>query len=237
LEGDAGMQKEKLFSLFKRKLIVSCLARHNKDFFNVEVLKALAKSVADGGAGALIVDGVNNINSVMEAVDIPIIGMNCREYEGFDCSITATLREVAELVEQTRADIILVDGTQRQHPEGDTGVEFIREVKMRYPGIILMADVSSFEEGVKAYEAGADLLIASMSVDSLAGEDPDYELINLLSGGVDIPVIAAGNIWEPSDAKRLLDNGAYAVVVGKAIINPYEITRNFVKEIENSSTK
>lgn len=152
------MLKETLIELFKGKLIVSCLAQHNKDFFNVEVLKALVKTVVEGGSAAVIVNGIHNINSIIESVDVPIIGMNCKEYKDSDCYITSTTKDVAELVEQTRSDIILVDGTQRQHPEGDTGVEFIREVKMRYPGIILMADVSSFDEGVKSFEAGADLL-------------------------------------------------------------------------------
>jgi len=48
-----------------------------------------------------------------------------------------------------------------------------------------------------------------------------------LSSAIDIPVIAEGKIWSPSDAIKAIQFGAYAVVVGTAITRPRLITRMF----------
>ena len=53
--------------------------------------------------------------------------------------------------------------------------------------------------------------------------------------GDQIPVIAEGRIWNPEDARKLLELGAYAVVVGSAITRPTLITRRFLQEIQRSN--
>jgi len=44
-------------------------------------------------------------------------------------------------------------------------------------------------------------------------------------------VIAEGRIWRPEEARRLLDLGAHAVVVGTAITRPGSITRRFAESL------
>ncbi|TFG94408.1 MAG: N-acetylmannosamine-6-phosphate 2-epimerase, partial [Calditrichales bacterium] len=48
----------------------------------------------------------------------------------------------------------------------------------------------------------------------------------------DVPVIAEGRIWEPRQARKCLDLGAFATVVGTAITRPWVVTRRFVDAID-----
>ena len=46
-----------------------------------------------------------------------------------------------------------------------------------------------------------------------------------------MPVIGEGRIWEPEEAVKALELGAYAIVVGTAITRPMNITKRFVDTI------
>jgi putative N-acetylmannosamine-6-phosphate epimerase len=48
-------------------------------------------------------------------------------------------------------------------------------------------------------------------------------------------VIAEGRILTPDDARRALEAGAWAVVVGKAITMPHTIVERFAKAIGGST--
>ena len=63
-------------------------------------------------------------------------------------------------------------------------------------------------------------------------DGPDYELVRKLSSTVDIPVIGEGKVHYPHEAVKMLDSGAYAVVVGGAITRPLEIAQRFMAAIE-----
>jgi len=57
-------------------------------------------------------------------------------------------------------------------------------------------------------------------------DGPDYEVIEALVKKLDgdRPVIAEGRIHTPDQARRAMDLGAHAVVVGTAITHPTSIT-------------
>ena len=63
------------------------------------------------------------------------------------------------------------------------------------------------------------------------GNNPLTELEKVIKA-VKVPVIGEGNIDTPVKAKKALEIGAYAVVVGGAITRPQQITKKFVTEME-----
>ena len=66
------------------------------------------------------------------------------------------MKEIDELV-AADADIVALDCTMRSRGDGTTINEFIAQIKAKYPDIVLMADISTYEEGVNAWKCGVDL--------------------------------------------------------------------------------
>ena len=63
-------------------------------------------------------------------------------------------------------------------------------------------------------------------------DGPDYELVRKLSETIDVPVIGEGRVHSPEQAVKMLETGAFAVVVGGAITRPLEIAQRFMKAVE-----
>ena len=171
---------------------------------------------------------------IKEETGLPVIGLIKVQYDGFESYITPTMKEVDALVE-AGSDIIALDCTDQKRGDGKSISEFIREVREKYPDAVLMADISTYEEGVNAWKLGMDLVGTTMSgytAHSVKLDGPDYELVRKLSATVDIPVIGEGRVHSPGQAVEMLDAGAYAVVVGGAITRPLEIAQRFIRAVE-----
>jgi N-acylglucosamine-6-phosphate 2-epimerase len=94
-----------------------------------------------------------------------------------------------------------------------------------------MADVSTFEEGMLAEAAGADLVATTLAgyvEPSPSTDGPDLDLVARLAAKLRVPLIAEGRISTPDEAARAISLGAYAVVIGHAITRPEWITARFV---------
>ena len=63
-------------------------------------------------------------------------------------------------------------------------------------------------------------------------DGPDFALVERLAKELKIPVIAEGKVHYPDQARKMLELGAHAVVVGGAITRPLEIAQRFFKAIE-----
>lgn len=212
-------------------LIVSCQSEGDDPFNQPELLAKFAKSAHMGGAAGIRAQGVENIKAIRQEVDLPIIGITKGHFENGWVCITPDFSDIENLV-AAGADIVALDVTPRKRPNGMDGVEFFDEVRERFD-IDLMADISTFEEGIRASEMGADLVATTLAgyteyTEKQSTDAPDIELIGRLSRAISIPVIAEGRIWTPEQAKQALLAGAHAVVVGTAITRPRVVTRKFV---------
>ncbi|GGD56307.1 N-acetylmannosamine-6-phosphate 2-epimerase [Paenibacillus nasutitermitis] len=218
--------------ILKRGLIVSCQADNCEALIGVGIMARMALAAELGGAGGLRVEGITDLQEVRALCKLPIIGIIKKEYPGFEPYITATMQEIDDLM-QVKPDIIAIDATFRARPGFDSPRSYIAAIKNKYD-IEIMADVSNLEEGIHAWEAGADVVattLSSYTPYTAEREKPDIELIRALSEKVDVPVIAEGNIVTPELALACLEAGAYAIVVGGAITRPDLISRRFVDTI------
>lgn len=130
-------------------LIVSCQARLGEPLHGADHMAAMAASAVAGGAVGVRVDGVDDVSAVRAAVHVPLIGLWKDGDEGV--YITPTL-EHALAVAEAGADVVALDATARPRRDGLTlrkTVEALHRI-----GVLVMADVATYDEGVAAARAG-----------------------------------------------------------------------------------
>ena len=227
-----------ILDALKGNLIVSCQALEHEPLYNPDfsLMPYMAKAALQAGAKGIRANSARDVKAIKEAFPtVPLIGLVKRDYEGGEQYITVTMKEVDELVE-AGADIVALDATLRPRFDGLTINEFISQIKTKYPSLLLMADISTFEEGVNAEKAGVDLVGTTMNgytpYTESGDKNPNFDLVHRLSEVLTIPVVAEGRIHEPLQAKRMFEEGAFTVVVGGAITRPLEIATRFVKAIQ-----
>ena len=150
--------------------------------------------------------------------------------------ITEIQKEVDELT-GTGVDIIAMDATVSVRPSGKTLEAFFNEVKAKYPNQLFMADCSTVEEALEADRLGFDFIGSTMVgyTEQSKGdriEADDFLILRKMIEGVKHPVIAEGNINTPEKAKRVMELGAFSVVVGSIITRPQLIAVPFVKALK-----
>ena len=230
------MKKEELFEQLKGKIIVSCQAVPGEPLYVEEksIMYLMARAAKQAGTPAIRTSSIRDVIAIKEETGLPVIGLIKIKYEGFESYITPTMKEVDELA-AAGSYVIAFDCTAQKRGDGKTIDEFIAEVRKKYPDAILMADISTYEEGINAWKLGVDMVGTTMSgytAHSPKTDGPDYELVKRLSAEVDIPVIGEGRVHSPEQAVEMLNAGAFAVVVGGAITRPLEIAQRFIKAVE-----
>ena len=234
------MTKEALFALMKGTVIVSCQATPGEPLYDRErsVMPLMARAAKLAGAKMIRTSSVRDIIEIKEETGLPVIGLIKREYPGFQGRITMTMREVDECM-AAGADVVSIDCTDCVRGDGLTPTEFLKAVREEYPNIIIMADCATFEEGVAAHAAGADLVGTTMNgytpQTADAGPGPNFDLVRQMAAALPCPVVAEGRIHTPEQAWEMLRCGAWAVVVGGAITRPLEIATRFLRAVEEDS--
>lgn len=219
----------------KGKLVVSCQALPDEPLHSSFIMGRMALAAKEGGAMGIRANTREDIREIRSVVDLPVIGIVKRDYEGCAVYITPTMKEVDELME-VKPEIIAMDATGRLRPEGLELDAFFLQAKEKYPEQLWMADCSTIGEAVHADELGFDFIGTTMVgyTEQSKGdrvEENDFEIIREIIARVKHPVIAEGNIDTPEKAKRVIELGAYCVVVGSAITRPQLITKTFAQKL------
>lgn len=230
------MTKQEILDAIHGKMIVSCQAIPGEPLYMEDdsVMYLMARAAKRAGTPAIRTSSIRDVAAVKKETGLPVIGLVKINYPGYDSYITPTMKEVDDLV-AVGSDVVALDCTLRKRGDGTTINEFIAQIKEKYPDIILMADISNYEEGVNAWKCGVDIVGTTMSgyTDYTSKKDePDYELMRRLSADMDIPVIGEGKIHYPEQAVKALRTGVWAIVVGGAITRPMEIAQRFIKAID-----
>lgn len=217
----------------RHKLIVSCQALPDEPLHSDFIMARMAVAAKEGGASGIRANSVVDIAAIQKAVDLPIIGIIKRDYEGADVYITATMKEVDELM-TVRPNIIAIDATTSTRPNGESLKEFFQKAKEKYPDQLWMADCSTIDEMLTADQLGFDYIgttLVGYTKQSQGDkiESNDFEIIRKALSQLSHPLIAEGNIDTPDKVRRVLELGAYSVVVGSAITRPQLITKKFVE--------
>jgi len=212
-----------------KRLVVSCQALENEALFGADIMAKMAIAAQRGGASAIRANTPVDVKAIKGAVDLPVIGLYKEVLPDTPVIITPTWEHALALAE-VGADVIALDATGRAHPAEDvpTLIKMIHE----QTDCLVMADISTLEEGIAAEAAGADVVSTTLSgytPYSPQEEMPDIELVKQLAQHVKVPVFGEGRYHTPEQVKRALDAGATAVVVGGAITRPREITARYVK--------
>ena len=173
----------------KGSLIVSCQALADEPLHSSFIMSKMALAAKQGGAKGIRANSVVDIRAIRKEVDLPIIGIIKRDYPDAEVYITATMREVDELM-AVQPEIIALDATHSKRPNGETLATFFKRIKEKYP---------------------------------------NQEWLREAKKHFTTPIIAEGMIGTPAKVQRVLELGAYSVVVGSVITRPQKITEKFVE--------
>ncbi|MFB6876553.1 N-acetylmannosamine-6-phosphate 2-epimerase, partial [Streptomyces sp. NPDC056323] len=132
------MTAQELADSLRGKLIVSCQAPPGDPMRETGTLVRLAESAVAGGGAAIRANEPEVVAAIVEAVDLPVIGL----WKDGDVGvyITPTVRHALAIVE-AGADVVAADATDRPRPDGSTFAELVTAV--HEAGALVMADVST----------------------------------------------------------------------------------------------
>ncbi|NEP75978.1 MAG: N-acetylmannosamine-6-phosphate 2-epimerase [Okeania sp. SIO2G4] len=199
-------------------LIISCQAPTDSPLNHPEVIAAMAQASINQGASAVRIDTPSHIRAVRQRITQPIIGLWKQQIPGFEVYITPQFSD-AEAIAKAGADIIAVDATARKRPGGETLATLITRIHNEL-GKSVMADVDTIEAAQLAVEEGADFVATTLygyTEQTITKSPPGFELLKQIVKNLEVPAICEGGIASPTMAKKAINLGANAVVVGTDI--------------------
>ena len=223
-------RKDLKMSLLKRGLIVSCQAVKGEPLYGYGIMHLFAKAAKEGGATGIRAL-VDDVDSIKDEVNLPIIGLVKEIYEDSEIYITPTKKEVDRLL-ATKCDVLCMDATLRTRPGGITLDELYAYARENAGGREIMADVSTIEEAINADRLGFDYISTTMrgyTPYTKEYEIPDVDFVKeCLDKVKHSKVIAEGGVFEVSHMEAISRVNPYAVVVGSAITRPKVITERLL---------
>ena len=216
----------------KGKLVISCQALPGEPLHSPMIMGRMALAAKNAGAAGIRAQGVPDIIEIKQVTGLPVIGIIKRNYPDSEVFITATKKEVQELL-ATDCEMIALDATIRPRPNGELLQDLLDQIHAA--NRLAMADCSTVEEAKIAEEMGFDCVsttLAGYTSYSTQTSGPDVELVKQLVKDCQIPVIAEGKIHTPEQLKEIMNLGVYSAVVGGAITRPQEIAQRFIAKLE-----
>ncbi|AVL77382.1 N-acetylmannosamine-6-phosphate 2-epimerase [Staphylococcus cohnii] len=217
-------------------LIVSCQALENEPLHSSFIMSKMALAAYEGGAVGIRANSKEDIMAIKQEVNLPIIGIVKRDYANSDVFITATRKEVDELLE-SKCEVIALDATKQERPE-ESLQELVSYIRQQAPNIEIMADISTLEEAQYADKLGFDYIGTTLrgytanTKGHILYED-NFKFLKDVISHVHAKVIAEGNVITPEMFKQVTALNVHCTVVGGAITRPKEITKRFIQAIEN----
>lgn len=215
----------------KGSLIVSCQAPPGDPLDHLETMTRIAVCVARGGAGGLRANGAEYVAAFCKAAALPVIGIQKRKIDS-QVSITHDFPSAAAIA-TAGADIIALDCSKARHPRADPWREMIARIHDELSKPVL-ADIATLDEAIAAESAGADAVATTLygfTPETEGSRSVNWEMVDKLTKTLQVPVIVEGHISEPHEARKALEFGAYAIVVGSAITRPDSITAKFANAL------
>ena len=216
----------------KGKLVISCQALPGEPLHSPMIMGRMAIAAKNAGAAGIRAQGVADIIEIKQVTGLPVIGIIKRNYPDSEVFITATKKEVQELL-ATDCEMVALDATIRPRPNGELLQDLLDQIHAA--NRLAMADCSTVEEAKIAEEMGFDCVsttLAGYTSYSTQTSGPDVELVKQLVKDCQIPVIAEGKIHTPEQLKEIMNLGVYSAVVGGAITRPQEIAQRFIAKLE-----
>ena len=219
------------FDKVKGKLIISCQALADEPLCSPFIMGRMARAAKEGGAVGIRAQSVADIDEIRAVTQLPVIGLIKQNYADSPIYITPTMREVEALI-GTGCEMIALDMTNRERPQGTDVRDLIARIHAAHR--LVLADISTYEEGMKAAELGADAVSTTMSgytpySPQIAG--PDFALMRRLAKDAPVPVFAEGRINTPEELVQAMQTGVFGAIVGSAITRPQLIARRFTEAI------
>lgn len=216
----------------KGGLVISCQALKGEPLCSPFIMGRMALAAKEAGALGIRAQGVEDIKEIKKVTGLPVIGIIKRDYSDSEIYITATKREVDELLE-SGCEMIALDATNRVRPNRESLKDLIDHIKNS--NVLVMADISNYEEALNAQSLQVDCISTTLSgytdyTEKIDG--PDFRLIEKLVKDCDIPIIAEGRINTPEELKQVYSLGVHSAVVGSAITRPQLIGKKFVDAIK-----
>lgn len=186
-----------------------------------QVIAAMAEASLRQGATGVRLESPEHIGAVRRRCPTAlIVGLWKRSTAGSSVYITPGWEEI-RAVWAAGADVVAIDATERARPGGAQLADLIARAH-RDLGAVLMADVDSLANGIRAAQLGCAWVGTTLYgyTEATANQKPPaWELVEQLRRDLpaQVALICEGGVASPAQARQALERGADAVVVGTAI--------------------
>ncbi|MFD1472317.1 N-acetylmannosamine-6-phosphate 2-epimerase [Companilactobacillus mishanensis] len=227
--------KNNFLETVNKKLIVSCQALPKEPLHSSFIMSRMARAAKEAGSVAIRCNSVVDIQAIQDETELPVIGLNKVDYPDSPVYITPTMKEM-RAVASTGAEVVACDVTGQKRPHDEKLADIVAQMRKEFPDTLLMADTATLDNVREANELGFDIVGTTMhgytpETEGMNLADNDFEYLKSVLETSTTPVIAEGKVDTPEKARRCIELGCHAVVVGGAITRPLEIASRFINAV------